>query len=163
MAAAVLTPHFDIESGVMFKILNTAASYPHVMDFDHIRALSATFSLMNKSIIKANDYNSQNPDFPLSEDKIESYFSKRMIFSLFWGFSSSLNMSARVEFGRFITSVFDASSVTLPPVGDDLIDYEVSIEDGEWVLWRNRVPEVNIEVSFINAKSHSVVTQSVIF
>ncbi len=52
-----IRPLFDDEMCYMTKVLDFAASLPHIMDFTRIRVLESTFALVRKGISNIIDYN----------------------------------------------------------------------------------------------------------
>ena len=60
-----------------------------------------------------------------------------------WGFGGSETLRKREEFSN---EIHKFSSVPLPsPEGPPLLDYEVSIETQEWILWKTKVPHIDID------------------
>jgi dynein heavy chain 1 len=51
----------------MTKVLDYAASLPHIMDFTRIRVLESTFALIRKGISNVIDFNESRSEFPLSD------------------------------------------------------------------------------------------------
>lgn len=71
---------------------------------------------------------------------------KWAIFSALWGVGGSLNLQTRSDFGEEIKNW---SNVDLPVMSGDqvLLDFEVSVDDQQWHLWKKRVPNIQIEPS----------------
>lgn len=76
----------------MTKVLDYAASLPHIMDFTRIRVLESTFALIRKGISNIIDYNDVHSDFHLSDSQIEKYMQKYVIFASLWGIGGSMNL-----------------------------------------------------------------------
>ena len=64
---------FEEESCYMTKVLDYAASLPHVMDFTRIRVLESTFALVRKGISNVIEFNEARPDFHMSEAQMATY------------------------------------------------------------------------------------------
>lgn len=67
-----------------------------------------------------------------------------------WGFSGSLKLFERAKYSKKIEVMVDNCSVEGLCLPRDLteyclIDYECKIEDGEWNLWKNKVPQIDID------------------
>ena len=61
-----------------------------------------------------------------------------------WGVGGSMKLALRAEFCRKISKFCDV--VQLPNIeSNSIIDYEVKMDDGEWSLWKKKVPEVDID------------------
>lgn len=113
------------------------------MEFTRIRALEAFFALVRKGISNILDYNDSHPDFPMSNDQIEAYMRRWVVFAILWGLGGSETLRKREEFSK---EIHKFASVPLPnPEGPPLLDYEVSIETQEWTLWKNKVPHIDID------------------
>jgi dynein heavy chain 1 len=67
-----IRPLFE-EDGYMTKVLDFAATLPHIMDFTRIRVLESTFALVRKAISNVIEYNDSHQDFNLSEAQTETY------------------------------------------------------------------------------------------
>jgi hypothetical protein len=69
-----------------------------------------------------------------------------------WGVGGSLTLKERGNFSRSIASIVPTHEIQLPAMLDQiegqagvpyiLIDFEIRIDDGEWVLWKKKVPTV---------------------
>jgi len=137
---------FEEEGCYMTKVLDYAASLPHVMDFTRIRVLESTFALVRKGISNVIEYNESKPDFHLGEVQMETYMQKYVIFATLWGIGGSMNLQTRTNFGN---KLIDFTDVLLPICNqaNPLIDYEIKIDDQQWHLWKKKVPQIEIEPS----------------
>lgn len=129
----------------MTKVLEYANSLPHIMDFTRIRVLESTFALIRKGITNVIEYNEYHPDFHLSEQQIESYMQKYVIFATIWGVGGSMNLFTRTQFANKLN---EFTGVPMPSTTQyPMIDFEVRLEDQEWHLWKKKVPQIEIEPS----------------
>jgi len=69
-------------------------------------------------------YNRTHSDFPLSQDQLEQYIPKCLVYALLWSFAGDAKLKVRSDIGEFIRSV---TTVALPPMTENIIDYEVRI------------------------------------
>ncbi|PSN61624.1 hypothetical protein BS50DRAFT_680599 [Corynespora cassiicola Philippines] len=136
------------------KALNMARKFKHIMEYTDIRALNTLFSLLNKACRNVLEYNVQHQDFPLEDEKMESYLAKKLLLALVWALVGDCPLSERKEFGDLIAGLTD---VELPPLNDStsLIDYDVKPDKTEWDMWQNQVP--NVEVN-----THSIIQTDVV-
>ena len=88
-----------------------------------------------------SNYNHTHPDFPMMFDQIEQYVPRYLIYSIIWCFSGDGKMTSRDEMGQFIRST---TTIPLPSGTTPIIDFEVTIQ-GEWALWTNKVPKIEVE------------------
>ena len=154
--AAILEPFFA-EDDLISSALGYAAEIEHIMDFTETRALNTLFSLINKTVRTVIEYNLQHSDFPLSSERVEQYVSKRLLVSIIWAFSGDAKLDLRAEMGEFLTK---QTGVDLPPLGQggSLLDYDVQVNNGEWVAWQTRVPVIEIEPQSVTASDVVVPT-----
>eukprot|EP01114_Cavostelium_apophysatum_P023031 TRINITY_DN854_c0_g1_i2.p1 TRINITY_DN854_c0_g1~~TRINITY_DN854_c0_g1_i2.p1 ORF type:complete len:4577 (-),score=1545.65 TRINITY_DN854_c0_g1_i2:38-13768(-) len=144
--AEVLQPFFvseETEDTLVTKSLEYAATRTHIMDFTRLRVLTSMFSLLNKGISNVISYNQLHSDFPMSPEIVQKYVTNRLLFSVMWGFGGSMSLAERESFCNYLRTV-----VTTPlpdPSGPNLLEYGVDADSGEWFLWRNKVPVVDIE------------------
>ncbi|KAH8584742.1 dynein heavy chain [Cryptosporidium sp. chipmunk genotype I] len=123
------------------KCLSFASKRPHTMVFTRIRVLEAAFSLLNSSIKLLLDSNSLEQG-KLSMDSLTEFFSRWLIWSLVWGFSSSMNLSDRISYTKQVISI--VSFTDLPPMEDEntsILDFKVVIPTGEWRKWSSECKE----------------------
>ncbi|KAJ5078912.1 intein-containing dynein heavy chain precursor [Anaeramoeba ignava] len=142
----VLRKYFD-SNGVVIKAIDYASKKQNVMDFTNLRSLTSAFSLLDQGINHIHEYNSAHVDFSMKKEHIQKYVTKRLLFSLIWGFGGSMSLQDREEFGTFLLNNCDIQGPKdkIHP----LIDFEVQIDDGEWILWKNRVPNLEIETYMV--------------
>ncbi|RVE54307.1 hypothetical protein evm_001134 [Chilo suppressalis] len=146
--ASILQPLF-FSDGLVVKCLERAASLDHIMDFTRHRALSSLHSMLNRGVRNILGYNRQHPDFPVTNEQLEAYVPKWLVYSLLWSFAGDAKLKDRNELGDFIRS---ASTMQLPNCGPNqhIIDFEVSIT-GEWVAWSAKVPQIEVETHKVAA------------
>ncbi|KOB77825.1 Dynein heavy chain [Operophtera brumata] len=114
--------------GLVVKCLERAVSLDHIMDFTRHRALSSLHSMLNRGVRNILGYNRQHPDFPVTNDQLEAYVPKWLVYSLLWSFAGDAKLKDRNELGDFIRS---ASTMQLPNCGANqhIIDFEVAAPD----------------------------------
>ena len=122
-----IRPLFEGDEPYMTRVLDYAASIPHIMEFTRIRVLESTFALIRKAISNVIEYNEYHQDFHLNEGQIEGYMQKHVIFATIWGVGGSMNLLVRTNFGNKLS---EFTGVPLPSTSQyPLIDFEVRIED----------------------------------
>ncbi|KAF2121658.1 dynein heavy chain [Lophiotrema nucula] len=136
------------------KALNMAKKFKHIMEYTEIRALNTLFSLLNKACRNVLENNVQHQDFPLEDDKMESYLSKKLLLALVWALVGDCPLSERKQFGDLIAGLTD---VELPPLTEStsLIDFDVKPDKADWIMWQNEVPNVEVQ-------THSVTQTDVV-
>ncbi|KAI5123747.1 hypothetical protein M0805_000339 [Coniferiporia weirii] len=154
--ASILEQYFA-DGDIISSALQYAESIEHIMDFTITRALNTLFSLINKTARNVIEYNIQHSDFPLSNDKVEQYVTKRLLVNLIWAFSGDARLELRAELGDFLRK---QTGIDLPPLnqGSSLIDYDVQVATGEWIAWSSRVPVIEIEAHAVTASDVVVPT-----
>ncbi|KAI5805001.1 dynein heavy chain, N-terminal region 1-domain-containing protein [Geopyxis carbonaria] len=137
----------------VLNALSEAAKYNHIMEFTESRVLNTLFSLLNKTCRTMVEYNIQHVDFPLEDEQVESYISKKLLLALVWSFTGDCPLVDREAFGRYVTG---QSTVDTPVMdGGSLIDYDVALPRAEWVRWQDQVPSIEIN-------THSVTQTDVV-
>jgi dynein heavy chain 1 len=136
------------------KALSLARKYKHIMEYTDIRALNTLFSLLNKACRNVLEYNVQHQDFPLEDDKMEAYLSKKLLVALVWALVGDCPLSERKHFGDQIAGLTD---VELPNLNEanSLIDFDVKPDKDGWTMWQSEVP--NMEVN-----THSIIQTDVV-
>ncbi|CAL4067976.1 unnamed protein product, partial [Meganyctiphanes norvegica] len=152
--ANILSP-FLAQEGLVIKCLEFAMKHvEHIMDFTRMRALSSLFALVKQTVRNVLQYNNEHSDFPMQTEQLESYIPKSLIQALLWSFSGDSKLKYRLELGNYI---HESTTVSLPPFNAPIIDYEVNI-NGDWVLWSNKVPTLEIETHRVAASDLVVPT-----
>ncbi|GME34113.1 ATPase AAA+ type core [Neofusicoccum parvum] len=151
---ADLLEHRLLNDGFVQKALDGARDFHHIMEYTEIRVLNTLFSLLNKTCRSMLEYNVQHSDFPLEDEQIEAFLSKKLLLALTWSLTGDCPLSERKEFGDIVAGL---STVDTPPLsgGTSLIDFDVALPRAEWTLWQNQVP--NIEVN-----THSIIQTDVV-
>lgn len=147
--AGLLESHFE-DGGLVTKCLAASKAFDHIMDFTVMRAVSTLFSLINKTIRTILEYNQQHSDFPLPDDRVEAYVTKRLLLNVVWAFTGDATLRTRAKMGEYLSQ---QAGVDLPPlgIGSSLIDYDVVLPSGDWVSWQSTVPTIDIETHAVTA------------
>jgi dynein heavy chain 1 len=122
-----------------------ALSRPHIMDTSQGRLLMTLKCAVLAGVQHVAEYNEAHADFPLGPSQVHRFAERWLVMSLIWAFGGSMDFKGRVELGKAIGSM---TTVDLPPGAEGgamLVDYEVYVEDGEWHLWKDKVPQIEIE------------------
>ncbi|XP_027203133.2 dynein heavy chain, cytoplasmic isoform X1 [Dermatophagoides pteronyssinus] len=129
--------------GLVKRSLEFASKQEHIMDFTRLRALSSLFSLLNQCCRNILLYNQNHPDFQISSEILEKYVPCSLVYSILWSFAGDGKLKIRQDLGEFIRSI---TTIPLPPTSstNSLIDYEITLT-GEWSLWQNKVPQIEID------------------
>lgn len=140
-AANILVRYF-FPDGLVIKCLEYTSKQEHIMDFTRLRALNSLFSMLNQSLRNILHYNHSHSDFPLSNEQLERYISKSLVYAILWSFAGDAKLKARSDFGDFIRSI---TTIPLPAQTHiPIVDFKVDIQ-GEWHLWSKKVPQIEVE------------------
>lgn len=133
---------------LIYKALEEARGYNHIMEYTTIRALNTLFSLLNKACRNVLEYNIQHIDFPLDPEQAESYISKKLLLALVWSLTGDCPLNDRKRFGEYLAAT---TTIDTPLLSDSssLIDYDVSLPKVEWITWQSQVPSVEINTHSI--------------
>ncbi|TLD37835.1 cytoplasmic dynein-like protein 1 heavy chain 1 [Venturia nashicola] len=126
------------------KTLDQARSFGHIMEFTDIRALNTLFSLLNKACRSILEYDILHSDFPLEDEQIELYLTKKLLLALVWSLTGDCPLADRQNFGDRISTMI---AVDLPALSDNssLIDFEVTLPKSEWSSWQNHVAHIEVD------------------
>lgn len=125
------------------KALKRSEACHHIMDFSTIRAVGTLFSLLRKMCHSVLEYNAQHPDFPLNDEQIDGYLSKKLMLATIWAFTGDCPLTERKNFGDYLASL---ATLDMPVLSEQssLIDYDVSLPEGNWTPWQNHVPSIEV-------------------
>ncbi|KAG5439721.1 hypothetical protein PCANB_000003 [Pneumocystis canis] len=134
-----------LKNGLVIQAIEYAQKLNHIMSFMSIRSLNSLFTLINATCKELARYNSQHEDFPLTNENIETYISKKLLLHIIWSFSGDCKFIERQKFEKFIVQF---TTVELPNLSNNkcLLDYDVSLPYGDWELWKTKVPVIEIDV-----------------
>ncbi len=140
---AKLLQHFFGTVHLLENALNEASGYSHIMQFTEIRVLNTLFSLLNKACRTVIEYNIQHEDFPLDQEQVESFVSKKVLLALVWALVGDCPIIERRAFGEYIANL---STFDTPLLSESasLIDFDVSLPRAEWTSWQSQVPHVEV-------------------
>ena len=146
-SADLLHRYFSIDR-ILKNALEKAWTLNHIMQFTEIRVLTTLFSLLNKACRSVIEYNVQHEDFPLDNELIESFISKKTLLALVWALAGDCPMAERKAFGDYVASLttFDVPSLS---ASSSLIDYDVSLPKAEWTPWQSHVPNIDVNTHSI--------------
>ena len=147
--AADLLQHYLGTESLLKNALEGARRLNHIMEFTEIRAVNTLFSLLNKACRTIIDYNLQHEDFPLDQEHIESFISKKTLIALVWALAGDCSMRERKVFGEDVAALttFD---IPLLSESSSLIDYDVSLPQADWTPWQSHVPHIEINTHSIS-------------
>ncbi|KAK4574575.1 dynein heavy chain [Recurvomyces mirabilis] len=125
------------------KALSRCEPCHHIMEFTNIRAIGTLFSLLRKACHSVLEYNLQHSDFPLSDDQVDVYLSKKLLVATVWSLTGDCPLVERKTFGDFLAGL---ATLDMPLLSDQssLIDYDVSLPNADWAPWQNQVPEIEV-------------------
>lgn len=140
-----ISEYFDEES-LVGEAIKWVIKKPHIMEVTELRLLNSLLPLLQRGIINIIEYNEENSYKPLTDEQINNYYTKWLLFSLIWGFGGSLSMSKRIEFSNYLASKCVNNIIQLPDDNNtNLIDFQVKLPNGEWYYWKDDVPRIDIE------------------
>ena len=132
----------------LLRALQTAGTQKHIMEYTEARVLNSLFSLLAKACRSILEYNAHHPEFPLDDEQIESYISKKLLVATVWALVGDASLSIRKVFGDFISTMTNASLPTLDE-STSLIDYDATLPQAQWVPWQAQVPTIEVNTHSI--------------
>jgi dynein heavy chain 1 len=149
---SLIVPQIQGTLSLVMEALIFAIHQHHIMKPTRERFLLSLKALLVQGISQVITYNEMHPDFPMSGDHLDLFSKRWLLHSLLWSFSGSTNWSARMEFSNLL---IQKSGLTLPAPGTSVADYKVRVQDGEYELWSDSVPRMEIE-------SHQVTSSDIV-
>ena len=139
--ADILTPYCEPHC-LLEQCLTWSLAHDHIMNVTAVELVLSFNSLLQQIVMDVIEYNMEHLELPMAGDHLLSFVSNRMIEAIIWGFGGSLVGADRIEFCEIIRAT---ASFSLPSDGIPLLDHYVSITDGQWYLWSDCVPHVEID------------------
>jgi dynein heavy chain 1 len=142
-------------SSLVIDALEFALKQRHIMEPTSDRLLHTFRALLIQGIVLAIEYDENHPDFPITGEHMEKFAKRWLLHSLMWSFCGSASWDVRKSFSDMLLR----TSGIIIPFGTDntLYDYRVRVDDGEYELWSDNVPRMEIE-SHRAAASDVVIT-----
>ncbi|CAK3926358.1 Dynein heavy chain, cytoplasmic [Lecanosticta acicola] len=131
------------ENDFVKKAIEQCFEMRHIMTFTSIRAVGTLFSLLRKACRSVLEYNIQHTDFPLDDDQVEAYLSKKVLLAAVWSFTGDCPLAERKAFGDYLAGLV---TLDMPILSEQtsLIDYDVDLPGAAWSSWQNQVPSIEV-------------------
>eukprot|EP00756_Hemistasia_phaeocysticola_P037796 Hpha_TRINITY_DN16720_c2_g6::TRINITY_DN16720_c2_g6_i1::g.79659::m.79659/K10413/DYNC1H; dynein heavy chain 1, cytosolic len=141
-----LKPFFT-QGGFVQQVVDVAVeilSQRTIMEWCTAQYLTSLYNIVNQGMLNMFEYNSGKPDFPLEDDVLSKYVTRRLILSLVWGMAGGCNFDSRMIFCERLGEICRKCGLSGHLPSGAILEYDVTINDGEWVLWSESVPVVDI-------------------
>eukprot|EP01038_Epipyxis_sp_PR26KG_P004455 gene4455-6300_t len=137
-----ITSNFTYD-GLIGKAIQVSQSLPHVMDPETGRLLNTLYTMLLHGIAISLDYSDKNSETPMSDEHIQKFSTKWLLFSVLWAFGGSMTNDRRLVLCQVVAD--SAVDVELPP-GDKskLFDMQANVE-GDWIEWSSYVTVRDLE------------------
>jgi dynein heavy chain len=78
-------------------------------------------------------------------NNLESMINQLFIFSIIWSIGTTCNLDGRIKFNKWLRERLTELAIEFPE--ERLVhDYKFSVENKEWVYWRDTIPEYNVDI-----------------
>lgn len=145
----------DRTTSLVEDALEFAVSSEHIMKSSRNQLLHTFRAMLLQGMAQAIEYDENHPDFPISGEHMEKFAKRWVLHSLLWSFGGSASWEVRKEFSDMLLRT---SGVVIPDSDQySIFDFRVRVEDGEYELWSDSVPVMEIE-SHKAAASDVVIT-----
>lgn len=146
-AYKLLLSLFSEDNGLTVdSVVKEAMKLTHVMAFEPARSIESLFGLVKSACLRLQVCINSTVDFPPTSDQRRMYLIKKLLISLTWAFAGDSNYDGRKVFSTYLTTL--PCFVEHAPPGD-LLDFDVTLPEGEWVAWVNKVPRIDVETHAI--------------
>lgn len=141
------------QGSLVYDAIEFAMMQDHIMKPTRERLLVSFKALLMQGIRQAIEYDESHPDFPLSGEHLSNYSERWTLHALFWSFAGSMSWSMRRTFSDMLLRI--SGSILPAEEHQNIADYRVRVDDGEYELWSDSVPRIEIE-------SHKVVSSDIV-
>ena len=149
----IMLPAEQNQNSLVFDALEFSMLQEHIMKPTRERLLVSFKALLIQGIRQAIEYDENHPDFPMSDSHLSNYAERWTLHSLQWAFAGSTSWSVRRKFSDMLLR--NSGSILPNEDFQSVTDYRVRVDDGEYELWKDSVPRMEIE-------SHKVVSSDVV-
>lgn len=127
-----------LSEGVLSTALASAARLNQIMPFSAGQGTSALCTLLGQYTRRYVSYVLEH-DVPVEK---ESWAARAVLLALVWSLGGGATLADRHRFGDELTQLpqFSGYATSLP-----LIDYDVTLPEGEWLEWNMHVAPANLE------------------
>jgi len=146
-------------SSLVIDAMEFALSQCHIMVATRDRLLQTFQSLLLQGLEHAIEYDENHPDFPMTGEHMEKFSKRWVLHSILWSFAASASWSVRKDLGDLLLRT---SGVLLPDGDYSLADYRVRTEDGEYELYSDSVPRMEIESHRVSSTDCVITTTDTI-
>ena len=165
MAVEAIIPIFfeNDRDSIANIALKLAEKENHCMIFSRIRVLEALFALIRKGVSKVVEkHESSFGNYTQNNTIVKKFMINWTIFALNWSFAGDLKLSERSEYFLKLQSAIIDKPVWLhwPEINSQttLIDYQVQLETGDYNLWKNNVPIIDVSPEKVTSSSLIITT-----
>ncbi|GKY90587.1 hypothetical protein MPSEU_000032400 [Mayamaea pseudoterrestris] len=151
--------HAERTSSLVIDALDFALQETHIMEPTRDRLLHTFRALLVQGILLAIEYDENHPDFPMTGEHMEKFAKRWLLHSLLWSFCGSAPWDVRK---RFSDMLLRTSGVVLSSSEHSISDYRVRVDNGEYELWSDGVPRIEIESHRVAASDVVITTTDTI-
>lgn len=165
----LLATHFEPDA-VVYRALDLAAKYPHIMTYTRIRMIESLIVALNDFAVEIIEQSEEAsfgrpaPNLP-NPDAMQTVVLKKLLLCILWALGGSMALSHRSAFARELAAEWQRQSdaFEMPPELErdaelTLLDYSVRLSDGGWVKWRDIMPTTEVGAGQVDAATLVVET-----
>eukprot|EP00559_Dactyliosolen_fragilissimus_P007927 CAMPEP_0184869058 /NCGR_PEP_ID=MMETSP0580-20130426/32666_1 /TAXON_ID=1118495 /ORGANISM="Dactyliosolen fragilissimus" /LENGTH=2586 /DNA_ID=CAMNT_0027370293 /DNA_START=1 /DNA_END=7761 /DNA_ORIENTATION=+ len=131
----------------------------HIMAPTRERLINSLRALLVKGIGLAIKYDEDHPDFPMENEHMDKFAKRWLIYSMLWSFTGSCSWDIRKQFSERLLA---SNDIDLPSGGLYIFEFRVRVEDGEYELWSESVPRMEIESHKVTATDVIITTNDTV-
>ena len=137
-----------IEVNLFNEIFREAIKYKHVMEFTINRAMSTFVTLLKTYYRKFVQFFVTNQD--INPEYLLKYIQRAILLSLIWSLAGDMDATDRNTFAIFIAQLECFTSLEEVDSTYSLLDYDISLPEGDWIHWISRVESLDLEPHQVN-------------
>ena len=125
---------------VLSGICEVAKQAEHIMEFSFQRAIGSLEVCIKTYLRRLLNFANSNDNETV---EIKKYVQKALLLSIMWAFAGDSSYEDRIEFANAMKDKNILWGVEMPH--GNVLDYDVSLPDGEWLDWNTSVASVELE------------------
>lgn len=125
---------------VLSGICEVAKQAEHIMEFSFQRAIGSLEVCIKTYLRRLLNFANSNDNETV---EIKKYVQKALLLSIMWAFAGDSSYEDRIEFANAMKDKNILWGVEMPH--GIVLDYDVSLPDGEWLDWNTSVASVELE------------------
>lgn len=132
-----------VDDTTLQSVWKLAKSFPHVLHSNKFKAVSSFVEFLRQTMKTLLEFINKHPHN--SRNNFDSYFKGEIVLCIFWSFGSELTDEDRKTFAAELLKIPNFGCVVPASIGKELFQSHVSLPDGKFELFDNKLQKIDIE------------------